>query len=133
MPLLTTPRSQVLLVSIVHVGEQDYYDRIQSECSASSQRCLVECITSGANTTQDARGRRLTVDLQPTPSQRKVRRPSHCEGETEDSRQTHTPLRLPVWAGWRVHTPSPACSQGSSTVGSLRVFLSAKEAVRSRL
>jgi hypothetical protein len=115
VPLLTTPRSQVLLVSIVHVGEQDYYDRIQSECSASSQRCLVECITSGANTTQDARGRRLTVDLQPTPSQRKVRRPSHCEGETEDSRQTHTPLRLAlllargdVWPGWacRVHTPS---------------------------
>jgi len=62
-----------LLVSIVHVGEQAYYERIQQDCSSGSQRCLVECITSDANVELDSDGRRrLTVDLQPTPSQRQV-------------------------------------------------------------
>jgi hypothetical protein len=78
------PARQVLLVSIVHVGEEAYYQRIQQECSSRTQRCLVECITSDVNVELDSDGRRrLTVDLQPTPSQRQVR----IGGHTRTSRR----------------------------------------------
>ncbi|KAK3259700.1 hypothetical protein CYMTET_31315, partial [Cymbomonas tetramitiformis] len=69
----TTGEVRVQLVAMVHVGDGEYYSTIQKQLVAPADRCLVECITSESNLSDDGAGRRrLLTEIQPTPEQRQL-------------------------------------------------------------